>query len=164
MAPLSPCLVRLLLSALVTNQAREFSSYVLHYQPWPLIICGAKDCLGTLSLTSSAHLCSSYPLSICLPLSLSLSPALLLPPPLLRLSPLTLPLTSIVTPGTGGGAFGDEPLHLTSSWITRDVKLFSTQGTRDVTLLSPWSARDVKTTSPWSTTDVKLLLFPPLSG
>ena len=75
MAPLSPCLVRLLLSALVTNQAREFSSYVLHYQPWPLVICGAKDCLGTLSLTSSAHLCSSYPLSICLPLSLSLSPA-----------------------------------------------------------------------------------------
>ena len=164
MAPLSPCLVRLLLSALVTNQAREFSSYVLHYQPWPLIICGAKDCLGTLSLTSSAHLCSSYPLSICLPLSLPLSPALLLPPPLLRLSPLTLLLTSIVTPGTGGGAFGDEPLQLTSSWITRDVKLFSTQGTRDVTLLSPWSARDVKTTSPWSTTDVKLLLFPPLSG
>ena len=164
MAPLSPCLVRLLLSALVTNQAREFSSYVLHYQPWPLIICGAKDCLGTLSLTSSAHLCSSYPLSICLPLSLSLSPALLLPPPLLLLSPLTLPLTSIMTPGTGGWAFPHESLHLTSSWITRDVKLFSTQGTREVTLLSPWSARDVKTASPWSTTDAKLLLFPPLSG
>ena len=133
----------------------------MHYQSWSLVICGVKGCSSTLSLTSSAHLCSSSPLSICLPLSLSLSPALLLPPPL---SPLTLPLSSYMTRVKEGEAFTDEPLHLTISWSTRDVKLFSTQGTRDVTLLSPWSARDVKNTSPWSTTGVKLLLFPPLSA
>ena len=140
-----------------------------------IIICDALPalaprhmwCKGLLRYPLPPFLCPSvflFPsLYVSPPLSVSV-PRAPPPSPIPKSLPPYSPLTSIMTPGTGGGAFGDEPLHLTSSWITRDVKLFSTQGTRDVTLLSPWSARDVKTASPWSTTDAKLLLFPPLSG